>query len=192
MVEVLECGQDYLRVKALNDAQIGSKRHINLPGVKLSLPSMIEKDKADLLFGIKMGFSYVAASFVRSSEHVQEVRDFLDANGGSGIKIISKIENQEALENLEGIVKLSDGVMIARGDLGVELPICKLPTYQKEILDMCFRYGKPVIIATELMKSMVSNPFPTRAEVSDVYTSVIMRADAVMLSDETADRKSVV
>lgn len=147
---------------------------------------MIEKDKTDILFGIKMGIAYVAASFIRTGENVKEIRAFLDKNGGESVKIISKIENKEAIDNLEAIVQASDGVMIARGDLGIEMPIHELPVYQKKILDMCFVYGKPVIIATELMKSMVSNPFPTRAEVSDVYNSVMMRADAVMLSDETA------
>lgn len=147
---------------------------------------MIDKDKTDILFGIKMGIAYVAASFIRTGENVKEIRSFLDENGGESVKIISKIENKEAIDNLEDIVKYSDGIMIARGDLGIEMPIHELPVYQKKILDMCFVYGKPVIIATELMKSMVTNPFPTRAEVSDVYNSVMMRADAVMLSDETA------
>ena len=186
LVEVKEIVKDHLVVQALNDAEIGSKRHINLPGVKIWLPAMIEKDKTDILFGIKMGIAYVAASFIRTGENVKEIRSFLDENGGESVKIISKIENKEAIDNLEDIVKYSDGIMIARGDLGIEMPIHELPVYQKKILDMCFVYGKPVIIATELMKSMVTNPFPTRAEVSDVYNSVMMRADAVMLSDETA------
>ena len=147
---------------------------------------MIEKDRTDILFGIKMGISYVAASFIRTGDNVREIRNFLDKNWGENIKIISKIENKEAIENLEEIVKKSDGIMVARGDLWIEMPIHELPVYQKKILDMCFQYWKPVIIATELMKSMVSNPFPTRAEVSDIYNSVLMRADAVMLSDETA------
>ncbi len=176
---------DHLVVCALTDAEIWSKRHINLPWVHISLPALIDKDKEDILFGIQAGISFVAASFIRTAENVHEIRNFLDSNGGHHIKIISKIENQEAIENLEWIVKYSDGIMVARWDLGIELPIHKLPTYQKNILDMCFVYGKPVIVATELLKSMVYNPFPTRAEVSDVYNSVIMRADAVMLSDET-------
>ena len=182
---VQEISDDYLLVIAWSDAEIGSKRHINLPGVILSLPALIDKDKEDILFWIQAGISFVAASFVRTAENVTEIRKFLDDNWWSHIKIVSKIESQEAIANLEGIVKLSDGVMVARWDLGIELPIHQLPTYQKEILDMCFTYGKPVIIATELLKSMVNNPFPTRAEVSDVYNSVIQRADAVMLSDET-------
>ncbi len=186
LVEVKEIKKDHLIVKALNDAEIWSKRHINLPWVKVSLPAMIEKDRTDILFWIKMWISYVAASFIRTGENVREIRNFLDKNWWKHVKIISKIENKEALENLEDIVKKSDWIMVARWDLGIEMPIYELPVYQKKILDMCFQYGKPVIIATELMKSMVNNPFPTRAEVSDVYNSVIMRADAVMLSDETA------
>lgn len=185
VVVVTEIFKDHLVVKAMSDAEIWSRRHINLPWVSLSLPAMIEKDKEDILFWIKAWISFVAASFVRTADNVNEIRSFLAKNWWESVKIISKIENQEAIENLEWIVKLSDWVMIARWDLGIELPIHKLPTYQKDILDMCFKYGKPVIIATELLKSMVNNPFPTRAEVSDVYNSVIMRADAVMLSDET-------
>lgn len=186
LAEVVEIFDDHIAVKSSADVEIGSRRHLNLPGMKIKLPSLIEKDKVDILFGIKAGIAYVAASFIRTGENVKEIREFLDQNGGAHVKIISKVENQEAIENLEDIVKYSDGVMVARGDLGIEMPIHTLPVYQKEIIDMCFKYGKPVIIATELMKSMVNNPFPTRAEVSDVYNSVIMRADSVMLSDETA------
>lgn len=185
VVVVEEIYDDHLLVIALNDAEVWSKRHINLPWVSISLPALIDKDKEDILFWIQAGISFVAASFIRTAENVHEIRNFLDAHWWSHIKIISKVENQEAINNLEWIVKFSDWVMVARWDLGIELPIHQLPTYQKAILDMCFAYGKPVIIATELLKSMVNNSFPTRAEVSDVYNSVIMRADAVMLSDET-------
>jgi len=185
LVDVIEKIKNTLVVKALNDAEIGSKRHINLPWVKVSLPAMIEKDRTDILFWIKMWISYVAASFIRTWENVKEIRNFLDKNWGQKVKIISKIENKEAIDNLEDIVKLSDGIMVARWDLWIEMPIHELPVLQKKIIDTCFIYWKPVIIATELMKSMVHNPFPTRAEVSDVYNSVMMRADAVMLSDET-------
>lgn len=186
LAEVVEIFEDHIAVKISADVEIGSRRHLNLPGMKIKLPSLIEKDKTDLLFGIKAGINYVAASFIRTGENVKEIREFLDANGGSHIKIISKIENQEGVENLEEIAQFSDGIMIARGDLGIELPIWELPVYQKRILEMAHLYGKPVIMATELMKSMVKNPFPTRAEVSDVFNSVMARVDAVMLSDETA------
>ena len=186
MAEVVEIFEDHIAVKISADVEIGSRRHLNLPGMKIKLPSLIEKDKIDLLFGIKAGINYVAASFIRTGENVKEIREFLDANGGSHIKIISKIENQEGVENLEEIAQFSDGIMIARGDLGIELPIWELPVYQKRILEMSHLYGKPVVMATELMKSMVKSPFPTRAEVSDVFNSVMARVDAVMLSDETA------
>lgn len=186
LAEVMEIHEDHIVVKTSADVEIGSRRHLNLPGMKIKLPSLIKKDKTDILFGIKAGIAYVAASFIRTGENVKEIRAFLDENGGSHVKIISKIENQEGVENLEDIAKYSDGIMIARGDLGIELPIYELPVYQKRILEMSHKYGKPVVMATELMKSMVKNPFPTRAEVSDVFSAVMGRVDAVMLSDETA------
>lgn len=186
LAEVVEIFDDHIAVKVSADVEIGSRRHLNLPGMQIKLPSLIEKDKTDILFGIKAGIAYVAASFIRTGENVKEIRSFLNENGGSHVKIISKIENQEGVENLEEIAKYSDGIMIARGDLGIELPIYELPVYQKRILEMAHKYGKPVIMATELMKSMVKSPFPTRAEVSDVFSSVMGRVDAVMLSDETA------
>lgn len=186
LAEVVEIFNDHIAVKVSADVEIGSRRHLNLPGMQIKLPSLIEKDKTDILFGIKAGIAYVAASFIRTGENVKEIRSFLNENGGSHVKIISKIENQEGVENLEEIAKYSDGIMIARGDLGIELPIYELPVYQKRILEMAHKYGKPVIMATELMKSMVKSPFPTRAEVSDVFSSVMGRVDAVMLSDETA------
>ncbi|MDO4713641.1 MAG: pyruvate kinase [bacterium] len=186
VAKVVEIFDDHIAAEISADVEIGSRRHLNLPGMQIKLPSLIEKDKTDILFGIKAGIAYVAASFIRTGENVKEIRSFLNENGGSHIKIISKIENQEGIENLEEIAKYSDGIMIARGDLGIELPIYELPVYQKRILEMAHKYGKPVIMATELMKSMVKNPFPTRAEVSDVFSSVMGRVDAVMLSDETA------
>lgn len=183
---VKEKHKEYVIVQAENNAEITSKRHINLPWVKINLPALIEKDEEDIIFGIEMGVHFIAASFIRKAENVLAIKKFLKQNNAEHIKIISKIENQEALENLSDIVQVSDGIMVARGDLWIELPIHTLPMHQKKIMDECFIYGKPVIIATELLKSMVNNPFPTRAEISDVYHSVITRADAVMLSDETA------
>jgi pyruvate kinase len=125
----------------------------------------------------------VAASFIRNKENVEEIRDFL---GDTPIQIVSKIENQEGITNIDKIVQVSDGIMIARGDLGIETPIHELPYLQKVIIDACEKYGRTCIMATELLKSMTTSPFPTRAEVSDVYTSVVAGVDAVMLSDETA------
>jgi pyruvate kinase len=138
---------------------------------------------------LENGIHYIAASFIRRKENIEEIRAFLSTASlmkGGSIQIIAKIENQEGITNIDEIVQVSDGIMIARGDLGIEIPIHQLPYYQKYILDTCFIYGRPCIMATELLKSMTTSPFPTRAEVSDVYNSVIARVDAVMLSDETA------
>ncbi len=183
---VNEISKDYLVVESLNDHIIWSRRHINLPWKRLKLPWITEKDKEDIVFAIKHNINFIAASFIRSKENILEIKDLLQQYNANHIQIISKIENEEALENLEEIVKCSDWIMVARWDLWVEIEISKLPFYQKEIMDMCFKYGKTIIIATELLKSMVSSPFPTRAEVSDVYNSVMLRTDCVMLSDETA------
>lgn len=183
---VVDKAENSVDVKTMNDSTIKTKRHINLPWVKLKLPGMTEKDKEDIKFACEQGVDYIAASFVRNRENLLEIKARLKENNGEHIQIISKIENQEALDNLEEIVKESDGVMVARWDLWVEVPIQMVPFYQKEIMNYCFKYGKFVVIATEMLKSMVNATFPTRAEVSDVYNSVIMRTDATMLSDETA------
>ena len=185
-VTITEVTAHYLSATALSTCEIGSRRHMNFPGISLRLPGITEKDKSDFLFGIENGVHYIAASFIRTKENVEEIRTFLKENNGEHIQIISKIENQEGITNIDEIVQVSDGIMIARGDLGIETPIHELPYYQKYILDACFKYGRPCIMATELLKSMTTSPFPTRAEVSDVYNSVIARVDAVMLSDETA------
>lgn len=185
-VVVKEVHTDYLLVESQNHCSIGSRRHMNFPGIKLRLPGLTEKDKKDLKFWIENGINYIAASFIRNVGNIEEIRAFLKENNAEHIKIISKIENQEGLDNIEEIVKKSDAIMIARGDLGIEIPIETLPYYQDMILDICSAYGKPCIMATELLKSMVHSPFPTRAEVSDVYHAVTGGASAVMLSDETA------
>ena len=177
---------DYLVVEALHSMKnMKQRRHINLPDVKLRLPGLIDQDKTDALFAIKHGFDYIAMSFVRNKENIKELRDLLEANGGAHIQIISKVENQEALDNLEEIVINSDGVMVARGDLGIEVAIETLPVHQRNIVKMCKEYGKYVIVATHLMESMIENPFPTRAEVSDVFNALVQKADAIMLSGET-------
>lgn len=186
---MLSKASDHVRVRALNSALIGSRRHINLPGVRIRLPGLPEKDKEDILFGIKNNFHFIAASFIRSAENVAEIRAFLDANGGSDIRIISKIENQEGIDNLESIVSASDGIMVARGDLGIEVPIQKVPKYQKRIIDLCRQSGKFVIVATHMLESMIEFPFPTRAEVSDIFRAVLQGTDATMLSGETTTGK---
>ena len=185
-VTVKEVNTDHLLVHAEHTCEIGSRRHMNFPGLVLRLPGITEKDKADFLMGIQHGIHYVAASFIRTTDNIKEIRDFLDKNGGEQIKIMSKIENQEGVDNIDAIVQLSDAIMIARGDLGIETPIHELPYLQRHIIEVCKKYGRTCIMATELLKSMTTSPFPTRAEVSDVYNSVVAGVDAVMLSDETA------
>lgn len=184
--KVLKIEKDFVVLEALSNHSIGSRRHVNLPGISLKLPGITDKDEQDILFAINNWVDFIAASFVRHQDNVLEIKNLLKQHNAEHIQIISKIENQEALDNLDGIVKESDWIMVARWDLGVEIEISKLPYYQKLIMDTCFKYWKPIIIATELLKSMVEQPFPTRAEVSDVYNSVILRTDCVMLSDETA------
>ena len=184
-VLVKEKFQDYLLVEAMHSISIKQRRHVNLPGIRLRLPGLIEQDKNDAHFAIEYGFDYIAMSFVRSKENIQELRDLLNENGAGHIQIISKVENQEALDNLEEIVMHSDGVMVARGDLGIEVAIETLPVHQRRIVKLCRSYGKYVIVATHLMESMIENPFPTRAEVGDVFNALVQKADAIMLSGET-------
>lgn len=185
-VLVKEKTQDALVVEALHSMKnMKQRRHINLPGVKLRLPGLIDQDKIDAKFAIEQGFDYIAMSFVRSKENIQELRDLLAANNGSHIQIISKIENQEALDNLDEIIINSDGVMVARGDLGIEVPVETLPVHQRAIVKKCKAYGKYVIVATHMLESMIENPFPTRAEVGDIFNALVQKADAIMLSGET-------
>jgi pyruvate kinase len=175
-----------LKVQAQSGATIKSYRHINLPGIKIKLPGFTEQDKEDILFGIANKFDVIFMSFVRNKSNLIEARQFLDDNGGSQIKIYSKIENQEGMDNLDEIIEHSDWIMIARGDLGIEVPIEKLPTYQMEMLQKCKLAGKPVIMATQLMETMMKEPYPTRAEISDVYHAVVEGSDMIMTSGETA------
>jgi pyruvate kinase len=185
-VEVLKVLDDHCVVKACNNAIIGSYRHINLPAKKLKLPAITKSDEEDILFAIEQGITILAMSFVRSAQHIKDVRNFWKAHGGTSLAIIAKIENQEGLDNLEEIIKESDGVMVARGDLWIEVPVTMLPYYQEQIMESCHRLGKPVIVATQMIESMMKEAFPTRAEIHDIYQAVQMGADATMLSGETA------
>jgi pyruvate kinase len=165
--------------------EVRNQKGVNLPGSKLSVKSLTEKDRADLEFGIKNKVDYVALSFVRSSSDISELRQILDSRGCQA-KIIAKIETPQALDDIDGIIKLSDVLMVARGDLAIEIPFEKVPVFQKIITEKCNEANKPTIIATQMMESMVENATPTRAEVSDVANAVMDGTEAVMLSEETA------
>lgn len=169
-----------------NAGVLGERKSVNVPGVSVPLPAVTDKDRADLLFGIDQGVDYVAASFIRDGAGVREIRDFLAANGGGDIRVIAKVENADAVRNIDSIIQEADGVMVARGDLGVEVPEHKVPHIQKKIIRACNRESKPVITATQMLDSMIRNPRPTRAEVADVANAIYDGTDCVMLSGETA------
>ena len=185
-VEVTEVNSDFIKVVSKHSLEIWSRRHMNFPWMSLKFPGLTEQDKKDLLFSLDCWIEFVAVSFVRTKENVEEVKAFLHENNADHVQVIAKIENQEWLENIEEITQVSDAIMIARWDLWIEVPIFKLPYYQKYILNACKKRWKPAIMATELLKTMVNSPIPTRAEISDVYNSRIQWADVLMLSEETA------
>jgi pyruvate kinase len=168
---------------------LSNHKSINLPGVKIALPSLTEQDRSDLIFACEQDFDFVAASFVRKADDVKAIRQVLDEHGGKDIRIISKIENQEGVDNLDDIIAVSDGIMVARGDLGVEIPAPQVPVLQKRMISHCLKQGKIVITATQMLDSMIRNPRPTRAEVSDVANAVFDGSSCVMLSGETASGK---
>ena len=184
-LKVVSINDGHVKCKVINEGIISSNKSINVPGVRIELESLTKKDKEDILGAIKNKADFIAASFVRTKEDVLAIRKILNKHH-SDIKIISKIENIEGVENFNEILKVSDGIMIARGDLGVEIPFYEVPIIQKEFIRKCIFFGKPVIIATQMMESMIESPNPTRAEVSDVANAIFDGTSAVMLSGETA------
>lgn len=177
---------DDIVCRVVHGGYISNNKSCNFPGIKLSMPYLSERDKSDLKFGCEMGFDFVAASFVSNDEDILEIRRFLDENGGSDIKIIAKIENQEGVDNIDDILRVSDGVMVARGDMGVEIPFENIPHIQKLLIEKGYRAGKQVITATQMLDSMIKNPRPTRAETTDVANAIYDGTSAIMLSGETA------
>ncbi|MCD5385267.1 pyruvate kinase [Candidatus Gracilibacteria bacterium] len=189
-VRVIEKKSGELICEALNKHSIGSKRHVNLPGIKIHLPGITESDKKDIKFAVEKGTDFIALSFVRNSGNILELKDYLkEINAPKNIQIISKIENQEALDNIDEIIEESDGIMIARGDLGAEVPFETLPVIQKNIATKCKQTGTFFIVATQMLESMIYNPIPTRAEVIDIFNAAMQKADCTMLSGETAAGK---
>lgn len=175
-----------IETKALNSGEVKNKKGVNVPNVSLNLPGITEKDRQDIIFGIENNVDFIAPSFIRRASDVLEIRDVLEKHNGEGIHIIPKIENQEGIDNIDEILEVSDGLMVARGDLGVEIPAEDVPLVQKQLIHKCNNAGKPVITATQMLDSMQRNPRPTRAEASDVANAIFDGTDAVMLSGETA------
>lgn len=175
--------------RVVNGGMISDHKGVNLPGVEVNMPFISEKDRADILFGIQEGFDFIAASFTRSAEDILEIRKILEENGGRSINIIAKIENQQGVDNIDGIIGAADGIMIARGDMGVEVPLEDVPIIQKSIIGKVYNSGKQVITATQMLDSMMKNPRPTRAETTDVANAIYQGTSAIMLSGETAAGK---
>jgi pyruvate kinase len=176
---------DYLLCKAMNDGSLGSRKSVNVPGVRINLPSLTERDKRNILFAIENNIDFIAHSFVRNKQDLLDIQSILDEHN-SPIKIISKIENQEGVDNIDEILQYTYGVMIARGDLGIEVAQEKIPGIQRRLIRKCVKAQKPVIVATQMLHTMIKNPRPTRAEVTDIANAIYYRTDALMLSGETA------
>ena len=188
-LKVTEVGGHDIHCTVVTGGVLSDNKSINIPGVSISLPALTDRDRDDLRFAVENDFDFVAASFVRRASDVAEIRAFLDECGGQSIGIISKIENREGVDNLDGIIAASDGIMVARGDLGVEIPAHEVPILQKRMIKAAVRAGKHVITATQMLDSMIRNPRPTRAEVSDVANAVFDGTSCIMLSGETASGK---
>ena len=184
-LKVLKKADDRLECQVENDGMLGSRKSVNIPGVKISLPSLTDKDKRFIKLAVDQDIEFIAHSFVRRARDVLDVQEILDSEG-SEIKIIAKIENQEGVENIDEILENVYGVMVARGDLAIEMPYEKIPVLQRMIIEKCIEQRKPVIVATQMLHSMINNPRPTRAEVNDIASAIYSQTDAIMLSGETA------
>src|SRR5437660_3158703 len=182
---VLDKGRNRVRCKVLTRTILGSRRHINLPGVHVNLPSLTKKDLADVSLGVEMGADFIGLSFVREKSDIEQLRKILSRKK-SKAQIVAKIEDQLAVRSIDQMIESADVIMVARGDLGVECPMEDLPIIQRRIVKNCLRFGKPVIVATQMLESMINNPLPTRAEITDVANAVFEQADAIMLSGETS------
>lgn len=185
-LEVRKVSADRIECVIKNGGELGERKGVNVPNVKINLPGVTGKDRDDILFGIRQGVDYIAASFVRNSDCIMDIREILEENHGRDIGIIAKIENAEGVENIDEILDEADGIMVARGDLGVEIPADEVPHIQKMIIHKCNRKCKPVITATQMLDSMIRNPRPTRAEAGDVANAIYDGSDVIMLSGETA------
>jgi pyruvate kinase len=184
-MKVLAKRGNKVECEILTDGTLSSRRHINLPGVKVSLPALTEKDLADIQLGLELGVDFIALSFVRTARDMRQLKKIISKSKHHRPLAIAKIEDQQAIKNLESIVRDSDAVMVARGDLGIEVPYEELPIIQRKIVKTCLHVGRPVIVATHMLESMIQSPMPTRAEVTDVANAVFEQADAIMLSGET-------
>jgi pyruvate kinase len=184
-LQVLEKRQNRILCRVLTPGTLGSRRHINLPGVRVNLPPLTEKDLADVALGAELAVDFVALSFVREASDIEDLRRVLKEKKSEAL-IVAKIEDQSAVHSIDQIIKAADAIMVARGDLGIECPMEELPIIQRRIVKMSIRLGKPVVVATHLLESMISNPMPTRAEITDVANAVFEQADAIMLSGETS------
>ena len=188
-LEVEEIEGSDIHCVVINGGIVSNKKGINLPGVNVNMPFISQKDREDILFGIQEEFDFIAASFTRTADDVLEIRKILDENGGRDLNIIAKIENQQGVDNIDSIIEVADGIMIARGDMGVEIPLEDVPVIQKEIINKVYNAGKQVITATQMLDSMMKNPRPTRAETTDVANAIYQGTSAIMLSGETAAGK---
>ncbi len=183
-LKVVEKSENHIKAKVLSNGVISSKKGLNFPKVKLNIPALTKKDKNDLKFGLKQGFDLIALSFVKNKNDILETKEIVKSYG-EDIPVFAKIEKNEAIDNIDEILEVSDGIMVARGDLGIEIDVEKVPVVQKMLIKKANKMAKPVITATQMLTSMINHPKPTRAEVSDIANAVLDGTDAVMLSDET-------